>query len=294
LGKRLLICAVFLLGLITLPDSGLALSIDSSQDCDANAVINCGLLDSANAGTAYQQNGVADIYSNFGITSQDINNLSGTAVAGVVTNNNNVWIHRGSGLCPDVDTSTLSSRNQQVMRDNPNLCLVATNAMTAGRQNMPGSTRVSSGGTVFYSRPPSVSFQSSSLPAFVVMNGGRFSYAIIASCGNPVMATPVTPVKKTRAATPAAVQPTVTQPPQSQTQTQTQSQSQSQTVNVTQPVAAAPAVVSAPAPVAPTTAPAATTVLPNTGPGNIIGLGGLSTVLGTIGHFVYSRRRLPI
>jgi hypothetical protein len=54
----------------------------------------------ANAGTAYQQNGVADIYSNFGITSQDINNLSGTAVAGVVTNNNNVWIHRSSGLVP--------------------------------------------------------------------------------------------------------------------------------------------------------------------------------------------------
>ena len=281
--KRLIFIAL-LFGVVALPGRGLALSIDSPQDCDANAVINCGLTNTANAMSAYQGSGVADIYSSFGITSQDINNLSGSAVDGVVTSNNNVWIHRSSGLCTDVDTSTLSSKNQQAVKDNPNLCLVATDAMTAGRQFMPGSTKVSNGSTTFYSRPPSVSFQSSSLPAFVVMDNGRFSYAIIASCGNPVKATPVTPVtKKVKAAT--TVRPTATQPP-TPVQSQSQAQSQSQTVNVTQPAAPAPAV----APAA-TTTPATTAVLPNTGPGDVLGLGGISAIFGTIGHLVYTRRR---
>jgi hypothetical protein len=205
-----------------------------------------------------------------------MSNLSNTAVQGVVTNNNNVWIHRNSGACPDVDTTTLSTRNQQAVKDNPNLCLVATNAMTAGRQNISGSTKMANGGTVYFMRPPSVSFKSSSLPAYVVMNNGRFSYAIIASCGNPVKATPVTPVtKRVKAAT--TVRPT-TQPPAA---TQSQTQSQTQTVNITQP----PAVTQT------TTAAAPANVLPNTGPGDILGLGGISAVIGTVGHLVYSRRR---
>jgi hypothetical protein len=279
--KRLLFI-IFTLGLAALPAGSLALSIDSSQDCDANAVINCGLTDTASANSAFQRSGVADIYSSFGINAQNMDNLTNTAVAGVVTDKNNVWIHRSSGLCPDVDTSSLSSQNQLAVKNNPNLCLVATDAMTAGRQFIPGSTRASSGSTTFYMRPPSVSFQSLSLPAFVVMSNGRFDFAIISSCGNPVKATPVV-VPKVKAATTTApirpVQPAAPAP--AQPQTQTQSQSQSQTVNVTQP---APAASPAPAPVA-------NTVLPNTGPGSVAGLGGISAVLGTIGHLVYSRRR---
>jgi len=275
--KRLLFTlAAF--GLIVFPAHGLALSLDSSQDCDANAVINCGLLDSSDAASAYQRTGVADIYSNFGITSADMDDLSGTGVAGVVTNNNNVWIHRGSGLCPDLDTATLSAHNQKAVRENPNLCLVATDAVTAGRQFMPGSTKYSTSGTVFYTRPPSVSFQSSSLPAFVVMKDGRFSYAIVASCGNPVKATPVTVKPKVKAS--STTRPSAPQPPAT---TQNQTQSQTQTVNISQP----PAVTQN------TTAPAPATAssLPNTGSGEILGLGGISAVLGTIGHLVYSRRR---
>lgn len=280
--KRLILIAL-LFGLAALPARSLALSIDSSQDCDANAVINCGLTDTANAASAYQRSGVADIFSNFGITSQNINDLSSNAVTGVVTDNNNVWIHRSSGLCPDIDTGTLSAKNQQAVKNNPNLCLVATNAMTAGRQFIPGSTKLTNGNTTFYTRPPSISFQSSSLPSFVVMNNGRFAYAIIASCGNPVIATPVTVVAQPKAAAPAVIRPTVVQPP-----AQTQSQTQSQSVNVTQPASPAPA----PAPAV--TASPTTTVLPNTGPGDVIGLGGLSTVIGTIGHLIYTRRRSPI
>jgi uncharacterized surface anchored protein len=32
-------------------------------------------------------------------------------------------------------------------------------------------------------------------------------------------------------------------------------------------------------------------VLPNTGPGDVLALGGISTFAGTIGHFLYSKRR---
>lgn len=272
---------IMTLGLAVVPaGSGLALSIDSSRDCDSNAVINCGLTDTSDASSAYQRSGVSDIYTDFGISSQDMSDLSQTAVQGVVTNNNNVWIYKSSGLCPDVDTSTLSTHNQQAVKDNPNLCLVATNAMTAGRQNISGSTKMANGGTVYYMRPPSVSFQKSSLPAFVVMDNDRFSFAIIASCGNPVKATPVTVVKPKVKAAATTVRPTVTQPP---AVTQSQTQSQSQTVNITQP----PAVTQT------TTAPAAApaNTLPNTGPGDILGLGGISAVIGTVGHLIYSRRR---
>jgi hypothetical protein len=273
-------------GLTAIPaGSGLALSIDSSGDCDSNAVINCGLTDTSDASSAYQRSGVSDIYADFGISSQDMSSLSDTAVSGVVTNNNNVWIHRSSGLCPDVDASTLSSHNQQAVKDNPNLCLVATNAMTAGRQNISGSTKMANGGTVYYMRPPSVSFRSSSLPAFVVMDNDRFTFAIIASCGNPVKAAPVTAVKPKVKAAATTVRPTTAQPP---AVTQSQTQSQSQTLNITQP----PAVTQTTAAPAPAGVPAKT--LPNTGPGGILGLGGISAVIGTIGHLVYTRRRSAV
>lgn len=283
---RRLLLVILTFGLAAIPASTSALSVSSSQGCDANAVINCGLLDTSGATSAYQRDGVADIYSNFGISSQDMNNLSSTAVEGVVTNNNNVWIHRSSGQCPDVDTDALNSHNQQAVKDNPNLCLVATNAMTAGRQFIPGSTKTSNGSTTFYVRPPSVSFQSSSLPAFVVMNNGQFSYAIIASCGNPVKATPVTTTTK-KVRTSAPVRPTPSQPP---AVTQSQTQSQTQTVNITQPSTLAQA-TTAPAAAAPAATTTTTQALPNTGPGSIVGLGGISAVLGTLGHYVYARRR---
>lgn len=279
--KRLLF-VLLTLGLAGLPGTSLALTINSSQDCDANAVVNCGLTDTSNASAAFQRSGVADIYSAFGITSQDMTNLSNNAVEGVVTDNNNIWIHRSSGLCPDLDTGTLSNKNQQAVKNNPNLCLVATNAITAGRQSMPGSTQFSSNGTVYYSRPPSVSFQSSSLPAFIVMENGRFSFAIIASCGNPVKATPVTTLVKPQVKSSTTTVRPSAQPP---AVTQSQTQSQTQTVNITQPAAAAQTTTA-------TAAPATTQALPNTGPGEVLGLGGISTVIGTIGHLVYTRRRV--
>jgi LPXTG-motif cell wall-anchored protein len=108
------------------------------------------------------------------------------------------------------------------------------------------------------------------------MNNGQFAFAIIASCGNPVMATPVkTPMKKQ-----VVVSPTV-RPPQAPTQTQTQSQ----TVNVSSPAVATPAVQSAS-----TTTPAA--VLPNTGAGSVASIFGGATLFGTLSHWLFTRRRI--
>jgi hypothetical protein len=239
-----------------------ALTIVSSRDCDDNAVIRCGARNFDELTTRYSNSGVAIIYSAFGINQQDISNIANAAVEGQVTKSGEVIV--GGKV-------------------------VATNAMTAGRLNMAGSTKVTSGGVIFYKRPPSVSFVSSSLPAFVVMNGDKFVFAIIASCGNPVIATPVVVkpvaiVKVKKAQATSTVQNTPAPPP-----TPSQTQSQTQVVSVNQTVATAPAPVAASAP-APAT-PAAQT-LPNTGPGGVIGLTGAVTVFSSLGHFIYTRRRI--
>jgi hypothetical protein len=250
-----------------------ALTINSPRDCDSNAVIHCGALNFTELENRSSQAGVAEIYSNFGISMQDINNMRNGAVKGVVTNKNNVWIHKSSGLCPNTDASSLSVQNQTAVKNNPNLCLVATNAMTAGRQNISGSTAASNGGVTFYKRAPSVSFASSSLPAFVVMKDHRFAFAVIASCGNPVVATPVTVV-------------TPQKPAQTKTQTQTKTTpSATATANATATVKVTPSVQAAT-----TTQPAVTKSLPNTGPGNILMLSGVTSAIGTLGHYYYTRR----
>lgn len=244
---------------------------DPARDCDANAVIRCGVRNFTEIQNRSQNDGVMPIFDSFGISNQDINNISSTAVEGCVTRSGQVY---------DVPCGSISSQH-----------LVATNAITAGRQNISGSTATSHGGVTFYKRPPSVSFRQSALPAFVVMNNDRFAFAIIASCGNPVNATPVVhKVAKPRPVTPAApTKPAApSAQPQSQTQTQSQSQSQSQTVNVVSPapkVEAATTTKPAPAP-----APA-TKSLPNTGPGDIFGLAAAASLAGGAGHFIYRRRR---
>jgi hypothetical protein len=251
MGKRLFGAIILLLGIFS--PSVSALTISGGQDCDANAVIRCGIGDSSRMSASYQTSGVADVYSCFGISQQDINSFDGEAVAGSVTSTGKVIVNGKT---------------------------VATGAMTAGRQDMPGSTAISCGGHTFFKRPPSVSFVSSSLPAFVIMRNGQFAYAIISSCGNPVMATPVAPVTpKVKAAVTPPVRPVQSPAPAEQSQTQTQSQ----TVNVTQAPPATPAPVQPPAPAK---------ALPNTGPGDIIGLSGISTLLGGIGHFIYNRRKI--
>jgi hypothetical protein len=150
-----------------------SVTIYSTRNCDANSVIWCG-ADSVNDLITKYDNGdghntaasIQAIYSYYGITASDVEAMSSaseTVESGSVNANGNVY----------------SANNS----------LVAISAVTAGRENISGSTKVDSGGTILYSRPTSVSFASNSLPAYVVMKNGRFVFAILASCGNPVKAT---------------------------------------------------------------------------------------------------------
>jgi cell division septation protein DedD len=229
-----------------------ALTLNSARDCDDNAVIRCGAASPAELNDRFGQDGAAEVFRCFGISSTDVSNIDNTAVAGRVTKDGQVFINS---------------------RTSP----VATGAITAGRQNISGSTTIHCGGKTFYERPPSVSFVSNSLAAFVVMSNGRFDYAILASCGNPVKATPLTPVVKPTppppAATPAPAPPPVAPPPPAP-------QVQSQTITVTPP---APA---------PTPAPVAQKTLPSTGPGDVLAVGAVATFVGTASHYLYLRRRL--
>jgi outer membrane biosynthesis protein TonB len=142
---------------------------------------------------------------------------------------------------------------------------------------------------VFYQRPPSVSFQMDALPAFVSMKDGRFQFAILASCGNAVMATPRVVASKPRPAAPA-VQPTPapspTPPPAAPAQMQSQSQNQQVVVQAPPATAAAaptPAPTPAPAPVA--------QPLPNTGPTGLVGVFAVSSIVGTFGYRHWLVRR---
>jgi hypothetical protein len=258
-----LFAILILLIAITLPYPVRALTVSSSRDCDANAVVKCGALSVDELQNKYNNDvGAQNIYNAFGISQSDIAGMDTTAVAGRVTSGGRVIVNGDE---------------------------VARNVVTAGRQFMKGSHSEDINGTVFYTRSPSVSFASSSLPAFVVMDNGTFDFAVIASCGNPVKSTGITAhtktttQQKTVVRTPA-VTPSVTKtPPPSQTQS----------ITVAPPVTYTPP----PAPVVYQAAPApAPTIyvapkeIPNTGVGDIAGFGSFVTLVSGAAHFLYKRK----
>ena len=149
-----------------------AISLSGGQDCDTNAVIWCGAQSTQTLISKYTNGdghnsatSIHDIYTKFGISGTEVGAMNTTAVAGRVTSTNEVFV--GDKL-------------------------VGKNALTAGRGYISGSTHVTYNGTSFYTRAPSVSFRSSSIPAYVVMRNNVFQYAILESCANPVTATPTT------------------------------------------------------------------------------------------------------
>ncbi len=262
-----------------------ALTLDAQRDCDANAVIKCGALSTEELLQKYNnQPDVQAIFGQFGISAQDMAQIGSTAVAGTVNRDGQVTV---------------------------NGKVIATNATTAGRQNISGSTQTTGGGSQFYMRSPSASFQTHRLKAFVVKGkNGQFAFAILASCGNPVKAKPVHVVH--RPAPPAPVKPKPKQPKsqpapqQQQQQQQSQSQQQSITINQTTPPPPTPPTVQKTVekvqvpvpttvvqPVA-TPAPAPVEELPKTGietTGSTLGIAGLATLGGTLLHFLYVRRK---
>ncbi len=158
----------------------------STPDCNANAVVWCGASTPAQLDTIYHASGgdghntsasIQRVYSHFGIDGSKIDNLKNTYVKGYVTKSGDVY-------------ATIDGQNT----------LVATGAMTAGRQlitsngkTVAGQTKYTVDGTTFYTRAPSVSFLNDELTAMVSMQNGQFQFAILVSCGNPVTATPKKP-----------------------------------------------------------------------------------------------------
>lgn len=147
-----------------------------------NSVIYCGVSSVAQLQNYYNNGDVSasgdnsdsgasirNIYQAdpFDISSADINNMTSETQSGYVTKSGDVYLNDGT--------------------------LVATNALTAGRDDISGSTAVTNNGTIFYERPPSVSFLEDQLSALVVMENGVFKFAVLTSCGNPVHATPKLP-----------------------------------------------------------------------------------------------------
>lgn len=267
------------------------------QDCDANAVVRCGAQTSGKLWQKFSQPGTAQIYQYFGISSSDVQQLHYTAVHGYVTRGGDVLV------------------NGQV---------IATGAITAGRQYMPGSQAITSDGVTFYARPPSVSFLQPKLEAFIVRqdgHSGAFRFAILTSCGNPVVAKPV-PAPKPAVMTKPAPAPTPPAPappspaaltvnnvnnnvnnninnnnlqqqqqqsaPPAQ-QTQVQEQPKQEQTQQQQP---APVAAPSQQPPSPPPATASSEQLPNTGPGSAIAVGGLATLIGTFGHMIYTRRKM--
>jgi hypothetical protein len=233
-----------------------ALSIVSARDCDSNAVIACGALTTKELSDRYSYKGVASIYKYFGISAEEVKAMGSTASAGLVHKNGNI---------------TVGGK------------LVATGAITAGRENISGSTKVSSGGVTFYKRAPSVSFRQDSLSAFVVLKDGIFQYAILGACGNPVAGaptkktpTPTPPVTSKPTPQPPVVPPTTPVPPETPT---TEISTQTPESTPVQP----PVVTTA----------AAVTELPKTGAGSAVTIFLLAVIGGYIFHVVHhkSRRR---
>ena len=239
-----------------------ALSISSSRDCSANAVLNCGALTTSEVQQKYSQTGAATIYNYYGIDPTDVANLSTTAVAGVTNKDGTVTVNGKT---------------------------VATGASSTGRQKINGSHAVTSGGLTFYETPNQAAFRSNSINVFVVMKDGAFDFAIMGACGNPIKATatnkPKTPTPVPTPTPTSSTKPTPTPPPLAKI---------TPTPPGTPPTTPTPTSTPAPTPeatliVAPASKPA---TLPNTGPGAVITIVLLAVAGGYVFHIKHSHSKL--
>jgi hypothetical protein len=145
-----------------------ALVIAAGKDCDSYSIINCGVTSSSDLKNKYANSAyVRHVYQHFGISAAEMDNIGATAVQGTVFRNGDV---KAFGR------------------------VVATNAITAARLRVTaGDKQVTVSGSTFFTRQLSSSWSHDSAQAYVVMKDGVFQYAILAPCGNPIIATPVKP-----------------------------------------------------------------------------------------------------
>lgn len=141
-----------------------AANIDNSPDCDTVAIIKCGSYSKQELLKDYDANGYGDVgkvFGAFGISRSDIAN--GSFVEGVVWRDGRV---------------TVGGKT------------VATGAVTAGRWNNPTSDMTRISGTSRAYKMSTKHFTSEGQTAMVRMVNGKFAFAILKPCGNPVTATP--------------------------------------------------------------------------------------------------------
>jgi uncharacterized repeat protein (TIGR01451 family) len=167
--KAAVVAAVVVLG-IAGAVSNVAKPVEAGN-CNPNSVIYCGAFSPAALQSSYGgSSSVRAIYgaAPFGISSGEFYGAMNSLQTGAVYKNGNV---------------ALNGR------------IVATGALTAGRSYIAGgSHRMNIPGVEAYYRQPSVSFRQNSISAFVKLDAnGRFQFAILKDCGNPVVANPTTP-----------------------------------------------------------------------------------------------------
>ncbi len=260
------------------------LSASRTSSCNGSPdnVIYCGVPSIASLINKYDNgdsrntaSSIQSIYSYFHISSADIHAMNGsngeeTVTLGKVDKNGNVYGAGGK--------------------------LVARDAITAGRQNIAGSTAKSASGTTFYVRKTSVSFASNSLDAYIIMLKGRFSFAVLVSCGNPVVATsvveqtpkPVKVHKSVSTKTTSTGSTTIVNETCSNNINNIDEGGTCSSVSTTQPPPNNVTVSSTPTESSQT--PASTLV--NTGPGDIIGLFAVTTIAGFIVFRIFLSRKL--
>ncbi len=168
-----IIAAVVAVGAIVL--SAKKTEASTARDCETNSVLWGGALTTQELISRYDHGGldngsthcgngghgysdVPAIYNFFGITSSDIHNLPSHVVLGQVRKDGTVWIG-----------------NQQI----------GEQALSAGRTDFPGSLSVP--GTGAFWRAPATSFASPVLDALIGFKNGVPTWAVLTSCGNPVM-----------------------------------------------------------------------------------------------------------
>lgn len=147
------------------------LGADSSaalpRDCDNNSIIYCGGINAAELAQRYNENKTGDlpaIYQNYGLSAHDMTNAGTVAKMGEVRKDGTVVV------------------NGEV---------VATGAMSIGRQQIAGSSPINIGGKTYYNSPPSTSFNSNAIAAYVFFDGnGEFKSFVLTSCANPGGGTP--------------------------------------------------------------------------------------------------------
>ncbi len=137
-------------------------AIDQTPDCDTVAIIRCGVFDEARIREKASQADIPRVFAAFGI---QMNELENGFVNGVVWRDGRVTVGTDQ--------------------------VVARNAQTAGRWDNPkaGMTKIPNTDRAY--KMSTSHFVDDGQVAFMKMVDGKFRFAVIKTCGNPVTATPV-------------------------------------------------------------------------------------------------------